>query len=280
MIHLHLVRTFQFFAIAVLEILCPGGVSAQDPGSFNLGWEGVEVIPARDFIDPGRWIPNAQSGNAISLLPNDSCLQIKWFIDGGNYRWVQAYTVFNPPVSLSDLNVFALDVHGSSCPDQNPCHQNVSLEYKFENGIRQAFYERRGEPGLLSVGRWIEHLFFLRNSENFYIPADFNWDSITVFSIAVRSYPDYQIITPDSGYVSFRNFTGDNMDTWERSEAPETLALSGDTLTEIADQCRILHPRAPGRDRTSDHLGRRPFILAVWPGPCPEGTGPGRSMGR
>jgi hypothetical protein len=232
----HLVQTVQFLAVIIMEILCTMGVHAQDPGSFNLGWEGSEIIPAKDFMDAGNWIPNAQGGNTISLLPNDSCLQLKWFIDGGNYRWVQAYRVFNPAVSLSDLNVFALDIHGSSCPDQNPCHQNVSLEFKFENGSRQAVYERRGEPGLLSVGRWIEHLFFLRNSENFYVPAGFNWDSITVFSIAVRSYPDYQDITPDSGYVSFRNFIGDNTDIWERSEAPEALVLAGDTLTEIADR--------------------------------------------
>jgi hypothetical protein len=52
----------------------------------------------------------------------------------------------------------------------------------------------------------------------------------------VRSYPDYQDITPDSGYVSFRNFIGDNTDIWERSEAPEALVLAGDTLTEIADR--------------------------------------------
>ncbi len=227
-------RTSQLPAVILLGILCARGALAQDPESFNLGWKGLEIIPATDFIDDGNWITNAQSGNTISLLPNDSCLQLKWFIDSGNYRWAQAYSVFNPAVSLSDLNVFALDIHGSSCPDLNPCHQHVSLEFKFENGSRQAVYERRGEPGLLSVNRWIEHLFFLRNSENFYIPAGFNWDSITVFSIAVKSYPDYQNIVPDSGYVSFRNFTGDQTDTWERSESPETLALSGDTLPVIA----------------------------------------------
>jgi hypothetical protein len=236
MINSHLMRTSHLLTVILLEILCARGALAQDPGSFNLGWKGEEIIPAQDFIDAGRWIPNAQSGNSISLFPNDSCLQLKWFIDAGNYRWVQAYRIFNPAVSLGDLNVFALDIHGSSCPDQDPCHQNVSLEFKFENGSRQAVYERRGEPGLLSVGRWIEHLFFLRNSENFYIPAGFNWDSITVFSVAVRSYPDYLNITPDSGVVSFRNFIGDNTDTWERSEAPERLALAGDTLTEIADR--------------------------------------------
>ena len=235
MINSPLARTFQLLAVIILEILCPGGASAQDPLSYNLGWEGAEIIPDADLIDVGNWVPNVQSGNTISLLPNDSCLQLKWFIDGGNYRWVQAYKVFDTAVSLNDLDVFALDIHGSACPGQGPCHQNVSLEFKFENGSRQAVYERRGEPGLLSVNRWIERLFFLRNSENFYVPAGFNWDSITVFSIAVKSYPDDQIITPDSGYVSFRNFVGDNTDTWERSDAPETLVLSGDTLSGIAD---------------------------------------------
>lgn len=230
----HLMRTSFIVVVIVMEILCTKGTLAQDPESFKLGWQGQEIIPAQEFIDHGNWITNAQIGNAISLVPNDTCLQLKWFIDGGNYRWVQAYKVFSPAVSLNDLNVFALDIHGSSCADQNPCHQNVSLELKFENGSRQALYERRGEPGLLSIGRWIENLFFLRDSESFYVPADFNWDSITVFSIVVRSYPADVNILPDSGYVSFRNFVGDNMDTWERSEALETLALSGDTLSEIA----------------------------------------------
>jgi len=236
MINSPLARTFQILTFIMLEVLYAGGASAQDPASYNLGWEGEQIIPDTDFIDVVNWVPNAQSGNTISLLPNDSCLQLKWFIDSGSYRWVQAYKVFNPAVSLNDLNVFALDIHGSSCPGQDPCHQNVSLEFKFENGTRQAVYERRGEPGLISVNRWIERLFFLRNSENFYVPAGFNWDSITVFSIAVKSYPDDLNITPDSGYVSFRNFVGDNTDTWKRSDAPESLTVSGDTLPGIADR--------------------------------------------
>ena len=236
MINAPLARTFLCVAVYIMDSLCPGGASAQDPGLYNLGWEGEKIVPDADFIDVGNWVPNAQTGNTISLVSNDSCLQLKWFIDGGNYRWVQAYKTFDPAVSLDGMNVFALDIHGSSCPDQNPCHQNVSLEFKFENGSRQAVYERRGEPGLISVSRWIERLFFLRNSENFYVPAGFNWDSVTVFSIAVKSYPDDLNITPDSGYVSFRNFVGDNTDTWDRSEAPETLVLSGDTLPGIADR--------------------------------------------
>ncbi|MHA2030162.1 MAG: hypothetical protein ACW99Q_12270 [Candidatus Kariarchaeaceae archaeon] len=66
-------------------------------------------------------------------------------------------------------------------------------------------------------------MFFLRHSENFYIPDDFNWDSITVFSIVVRFYPDSKIIDSDSGYVSFRNFIADNTDTWSGAALPEEL---------------------------------------------------------
>jgi hypothetical protein len=238
--------------LAVLFLVTGSRYSAaQDPGSLTLGWHGEEIIPAGDFINAGDWITNAQSGNSISLVPNDSCLRLKWYIEGGNYRWAQVYTVFNPPISLSDLNVYALDVHGSSCQDGDPCHHHVSLELKFENGNRQAVYERRGEPGLLSVDRWIERLFFLRDYENFYIPAGFNWDSITVFSIAVRSYPDYEIIPDDSGTVSFRNFVGDDTDSWERSQSPEELVLSGDTLEQIAGRAAAF---LLGRQETSGLL--------------------------
>jgi len=223
-----------YFLVALLLISHPRFSRAQDQGSNLLGWEGEEIIPGEAFINTGSWVPNAQSGNSIFLIPNDSCLQLKWYLEGGNYRWVQAYTVFNPPISLSDQDVYALDIHGSSCQSEGPCHDHVSLEIKFENGARQAVFERRGEPGLLSVDRWIERLFFLRGSENFYIPAGFNWDSLTVFSIAIRSYPDYENVLSDSGIVSFRKFVGDHIGSWDRSLSPEHLEITGDTLKKIA----------------------------------------------
>lgn len=87
----------------------------------------------------------------------------------------------------------------------------------------------------MAIDRWVENLFFLRESEAFYVPAGFDWDSITVFSIAVKSYPDNEIIDPDSGTVSFRNFRGDDFSSWERIEMPEILVVSQDTLDRIAE---------------------------------------------
>jgi len=38
----HLARTFQILSVIILEILCVGSASAQDPASYNLGWEGEQ----------------------------------------------------------------------------------------------------------------------------------------------------------------------------------------------------------------------------------------------
>jgi hypothetical protein len=217
----------------IIQIFIYNNSSAQELDKTILGWYGDEVIPESDFIDVNKWITNAQAGNSITLVSNDSSLQLNWKISSGNHRWVQTYMVFNPAISINRFNIFALDIMGSQCQSGNSCHQEVSLEFKFENGPRHAVFERRGEPGLLGIDRWVERLFFLRHSENFYIPDDFNWDSITVFSIAVLSYPDSKIIDSDSGYVSFRNFIADNTDTWSRATLPEELSVSEDTLSSI-----------------------------------------------
>jgi hypothetical protein len=219
--------------LIVLQFFICNNSFAQELEKTGLGWYGDEVIPESDFRDINKWITNAQPGNSIALVPNDSSLQINWKISGGNHRWVQTYRVFNPAISISDYNVFALDIMGSPCQSGNSCHQEVGLEFKFENGPRQAIFERRGEPGLLGIDRWVERLYFLKHSGNFYIPDDFNWDSITVFSIAVRSYPDSKIVASDSGYASFRNFVADNTDSWLRAIMPEELIVSEDTLRSI-----------------------------------------------
>jgi hypothetical protein len=151
----------------LIQIFIYNNSSAQELDKTILGWYGYEIIPVSDFIDVNKWITNAQAGNSISLIPNDSSLQLNWKISSGNYRWVQTYMVFNPAISINRFNVFALDIMGSQCQSGNSCHQEVSLEFKFENGPRHAIFERRGEPGLLGIDRWVERLFFLRHSENF-----------------------------------------------------------------------------------------------------------------
>ncbi|MEZ5070755.1 MAG: hypothetical protein R2751_07260 [Bacteroidales bacterium] len=226
-----MIRFFRPVALLFLPFL---SLQAQDLPHPALGWNGWEVIPHAEFITGSEWTVNAQEGNSLALVSNDSCLQLSWALGQGSDRWVQAYRHFDPALSLEDADLFALDIHGEGCGDGGDCHRQVTIELKFENGSKQAVYVRRGEEGLLSVDRWVDRLFFLKNSESMQAPADFNWDSITVFSIALRSYPDGVSAGADAGHVSFRNFRADFMEEWRPAAALEPLRVESDTLEEVA----------------------------------------------
>ncbi len=197
-----------------------------------LGWYGHAIIADSNFYNISKWTTNAQSGNYCTLNSSDTSIDMHWSIASGTGRWVQIYYRFDNPISLQNVDVFGFDVHGSPCQGSN-CHSNVALEFKFENGSKQAVFERNGESGLLGINRWVERLFMLRNDNQFSISNGFNWDSITVFSIAVRSNPDYLTFDADSGTVSFRNVIGDSTGAWARAENPEILNIDVDTLNTI-----------------------------------------------
>ncbi|MHA2030163.1 MAG: hypothetical protein ACW99Q_12275 [Candidatus Kariarchaeaceae archaeon] len=129
--------------LILLQIVIFNNSSAQELDKTILGWYGNEVIPESDFIDINKLIANAQAGNSIKLVFNDSSLRLNWKISSGNNRWVQTYRVFNPVLSINRVDVFALDIMGSQCQSGNSCHQEVSLEFKFENGPRHAIFERK-----------------------------------------------------------------------------------------------------------------------------------------
>jgi len=151
----------------------------------------------------------------------------------GSDRWVQFYHPFNPAISLQNINIFGFDIKGTSCNDENPCHSDYTLEFKFENGPKQATFTRYGESGLLAITRWVNHLFFLKNDNDLIVQEGFNWDSITVFSIAVKSIPGSLIAKPDSGIVFIRNFVGGSTSSWAKGAKQDTLVIDQDTLQTI-----------------------------------------------
>jgi hypothetical protein len=198
-----------------------------------LGWYGHEIIADSNFYNTSKWTANAQTDNECFATASDTSLNLHWRIAGGNYRWVQIYYSFSTAISLQNTDIFGFDVMGTSCSSGNACHANFALEFKFENGPRHAILVRNGESGLLGIDRWVERLFFLKNDNDFFIDEGFNWDSITVFSIAVRSNPDYLIVQADSGIVSFRNFIGDATSSWDRAIIPESIDTDLDSLKII-----------------------------------------------
>ncbi len=225
-----------FLLSCLLLILLSVRSNGQVTNYQYLGWPGQSLLPPDQFTDINNWVINPQTGNLLTLIPEDSAIHMHWEIAGGQGRWVQIYHVFSPPVSIDNFDVFASDIKGSSCLDAASCHRNMTVEFKFENGAKQAVFVRTGEEGLLGIDRWVNKLFFLRNSQNFYVTDGFKWDSINVFSIVLRSYPDNVTIEPDTGDIWFRNFVMDDTHSWVRATDYESLTISPDTLDNIKNK--------------------------------------------
>ena len=205
--------------LLILNILIiTGNISLINSQSYTFGWKGEEILQSDLFLNTGKWTPNQSNlfmGDSC-YISSDSALNLHWkFGKGARHKWVQCYMLLSEPLSLKDKDIIGIDVRGSDCSYASNRH----VELKFEDGNNYAVYIW---DNLAQIYRWCERLTLLKKQ---FTGSDiFNWDSVTVVSLAVIMNPNDQGDTlEDSGIVSFRNLTALSIDSLVRADSLESL---------------------------------------------------------
>ncbi len=191
--------------------------------SFNLGWEGSEIIPKSLFLDQAKWNSGTASGDYLSVTTDSSAINLHWkFGNGNRNKWVVYYIRLKNPITISDSDIIGIDVKGSDCKS------NRDFSLKFEDGTNQAIFFSHG---LASLNRWCNRISILKKQ----FSGNPDWNNIKVIAIAVSSDASSSDILPDSGTVSVRNLQIANINTWQRARKFDFLKHS-DSLDSIKNQ--------------------------------------------
>jgi hypothetical protein len=185
---------------------------------YSLGWEGDYIIQQDKFLNAGNWIPNQSDlskGDSAYVTVN-SHLNLHWkFGKGERHKWVQCYNILSEPLDLTDIDFIGIDVRGSDCNYE----VNRHVELKFEDGTNYASYIW---DNLAQIYRWCERLTLAK--KQFTNSNIFNWNNVTVISLAIVMNPDDKADTlEDSGTVSFRNLISCDAGLFERVDYLEPL---------------------------------------------------------
>ena len=217
----------------VMLILLVSNVLFAQPAS--LGWTGQAVIPVDTFLKASLWQPNSDTiGDRISVSSDSGALNLHWWFGSGNrQKWVQCYIVLNQPISLSNSDIFGIDVRGSTC------QANRGIELKFEDGTNQAAMTW---DDFTRMPRWCERLSALKTQFGSY--ANVDWSAIKTISLAVKCAD----ASADSGIVSFKSLMCASVTSWPRSTALEFVAPSAarDRIRDTAISAIISRQRASG----------------------------------
>ncbi len=231
----------KIIALSVLIGLVAGSFAGAQ--QFTFGWEGEDIIQQGKFLDAGNWIPNQSDlpGGDSCFITTDSVLNLHWrFGKGARHKWAQGFIIFSEPLDLNDMDFIGIDIRGSNCSYKINRH----VELKFEDGTNYATYIW---DNLAQIYRWCERLTLAK--KQFTNSDIFNWENITVISLAVVMNPnDLADTLEDSGTVSFRNLVAVNGDSLERADYFETLdeidSLTLDTIKTNAATA-IMERQAP-----------------------------------
>ncbi len=188
-------------AIYALErCICP---------KIQLGWNGSLIIPDADFVDTSKWTPNTSNENqTIEISSNNSDLQMSWSVN--NNGWVQCYMYLPTPISLSQFDIFGIDLKGSATTGSG----RIGFELKFEDGAHQAIMKWDQMEGM---NRWYEKLAVLK--KQFVNWDDFDWSNIKAISLVVYSLSDTV-----SGIINVKNLVGSLKKNWSRALCTEGIS--------------------------------------------------------
>jgi hypothetical protein len=215
-----------FLAVMILTVL---NLFAQT-GDL-IGWKGTPVIPLSDFTDPGRWNPNASLGSHcyVTKDPADTasiCLHWK-FSTAAGYKYAQIYFVFDIPVSLSDRDIYGLDIKGQSFNDN--CSHNLDVGIKFES-LTSASNATYKWHNLGRIDRWCENISALK--KQFQVNS-VDWNNIKVVSIELNSDSNFSVA--DSGIIYIRGLKSDNSATWQKATDLTLLNNSPEELKNASE---------------------------------------------
>ncbi|MBD3749287.1 MAG: T9SS type A sorting domain-containing protein [Sphingobacteriales bacterium] len=194
-------------------LLCyfPKSSNAQ---SFNLGWEGTELISRSVFIDTQNWNAGFANGDHLSVTTDSNTIHLHWQFGSGNRdKWVVYYLKLNTPITISDSDIIGVDVKGSVG------HPNRNFSLKFEDGVQQAVFTSHG---LASLNRWVNRISTPKKQ----FAGNPDWNNIKVITFAVFSDASSNDLQPDSGTVSIRNLKIADINHWQRASGFERLKAS------------------------------------------------------
>jgi hypothetical protein len=121
--------------LLLLNVLIEFAVSAQV--NDTLGWSGTPIIPLSSYVNPNNWHTNASAGDNCYVskdITDITSLCLHWkFNPGTGHKYAQIYFVFNVPVSLSDKDIFGIDIRGQKVNDN--CTHSLDIQLKFESLI-------------------------------------------------------------------------------------------------------------------------------------------------
>ncbi|HDP75995.1 MAG TPA: T9SS type A sorting domain-containing protein [Bacteroidales bacterium] len=191
--------------------------------SFELGWEGNEIIPQSVFLNKANWNFGYAPGDFLDITTDSIAINLNWKFGSGNRnKWVVCYMRLQSPISISDSDIIGIDVKGSIC------NSNRDFSLKFEDGTNQAVFFSHG---LASVNRWVNRISIPKKQ----FSGNVDWNNVKVISLAISSDASASDIQPDSGTLSIRNLQISNIGTWQRSQNLEFLKHS-DLLDTIKNQ--------------------------------------------
>ena len=213
--------------LLLINILIEFVVSAQ--ANDTLGWSGTPIIPLSSYVNLNSWHTNASAGDNcyVSKDINDiTSLCLHWkFNPGTGHKYAQIYFVFNSPVSLSDKDIFGIDIKGQKVNDN--CSHILDVQLKFESLI-SSYNATFSWHNMARIERWCENISALKKQ---FQENSIDWNNIKVVSLEVNSDSDFS--SADSGTVFLRGLRCDRISGWERTKAFSSLTNSSSVLEII-----------------------------------------------
>jgi hypothetical protein len=215
------------FILLLINILIESAVIAQV--NDTLGWRGTPVIPLSSYVDPNNWHTNASSGDNCYIskdITDTTSFCLHWkFNPGSGHKYAQIYFVLNVPVSLSDKDIFGIDIRGQKVNDN--CTHNFDIQLKFESLISSS-NATFSWHNMARIERWCENISALKKQ---FQENAIDWNNIKVVSLEVNS--DSNFSSADSGIVCFKGLKCDRIAGWERTKVFSSLTNSSSVLEII-----------------------------------------------
>ncbi len=181
------------------------------PQSFNLGWQGNDIISKNTFLDQSGWIVGSSSGESVYATTDTNSVNMHWkFGTGNRFKYVVCFQRLQNTIAISDSDMIGIDVKGSAC------NINRDFTLKFEDGTNQAIITWNG---LASLNRWCERLSMLKSQ----FGGTIDWDHVSIITLVVSSVASSSDVQADSGIVSVKNLKISNTRHWQRASKFETL---------------------------------------------------------
>jgi len=184
---------------ALQKCICP---------EIQIGWNGSLIIPNSNFFNTLKWTLNkANEDQSIDVSSNNSDLQLSWSLN--NNSWVQCYMNLTTPISLSQFDIFGIDLKGIAITG------SIGFELKFEDdGNQQAIMRWDQMEGM---NRWYEKLVALKKQFA-------NWDVINWSNIKIISLAVYSSNQSSSGTLNVKNLVASLTKNWTKAYRKEDIS--------------------------------------------------------